>query len=1444
MKTLRKRFLAAVVCLAMAVTALPFGGAGTILAAGTTEAAEYEIYPTPHEITYQDGEFQISDSINIVYESGIDDVTKTRMSEVLALQGITGTASAAAQSGKTNFLIGIYGSDEYVDQYVKDNYSSIDTTVFANYGGHYVIAAEDEIVVLGADTDAAFYGITSLKHIFNQIENKTIRNLTIKDYADTNIRGFIEGYYGIPWSNEDRMSLMKFGGDFKMTSYIFAPKDDPYHTSKWRELYPEEEINAIKEMVEVGNSVKCRFVWTAHPFMGGFNASDVEGETASLLAKFEQLYSVGVRQFGVLGDDVGSLDRNAVIQVMTAVSDWAKAKGDVYDTVFCPAGYNHSWQGSYAELNDYDANFPDDVQIFWTGEAVCQPVEQKTLDHFKRYNTTSGEDRRSPLFWLNWPVNDINGQRLMMGKGSLLQTDITITDLAGVVTNPMQEAEASKVAIFAVADYAWNVKDFDDDQSWADSFDYIDADASEELHTLAKHMSNPQPNGHGLVLAESEELQPMISEFKTALASSESITEIGTSLAAEMDVIIDACDGFQAKSKNENLKEELLPFTGSLKDLATAIKNYIQAAIALENEENSDAVSYFMNGNSAYTDSKTHVRKGLSSNFYAQPGSTHLVPLAETIESAISDEINAYAFNTDDSEPAATLTASTNLTGFYEGTVANIIDGDTGTHAWYNGYEAAGQYYQVNISRPVTVYGIDVLNGSSASGKGQDTFGNAKLQYTTDGSTWLDVNGDIYSNYQEHVIVNDIELQNVVGVRYICTSVGTGNKWPSMREFTLILEKEASGQVYTNVEAYRELPASYGIDTNSIDAASGITLASGEYIGLKLDRIHEIDEVTCDITTDKLTLQTSENSHEWNSPDETGYIGNARYIRLINKTDTAITFDITDFTVTTSELYGKSLYAHNYSTVSDEAALFDGDWTTNCQFQGSQIVGTYFIYDLGAEIELDSFKVVCTDSEWDYPRHAKFSVSTDGTTWEDIMYLGNQDSDNDGEAANEDEIGDVLTNHEISYNTEKVSDLNKKARYLKFEITRTKVGADKWIRFQELEINDGAYMPTENNPTYEGPGESFDTKYSYMTDKNLATMYVPTKADSELIYHISEEESLNTVKIIQRGNSGAAVSVRTLSSPDTWKELGTLDDTICVLSAGNDTILDVKITWEENIPNIVDILVSSEEVTEPTEPDKTALQNAVAEAEKKQEAEYTEDSWSDFSKALADAKAVLADKNATEKSIADALSALTEAEKALVPAEDEPEPTVELPYTDVSEGDWFYDYVYDVYVKKLMTGLEDTVFGPGQNLARAQFAIILYRMEGEPKIEYTAQFPDVENNIWYTNAVLWAAKNGIVTGYSDTGKFGPSDNITREQMATMMYRYAKYKEMDVTDAKDLSSFPDGDKVQVFAVDGMKWCTAKGIISGKGEEPKILEPQGNTSRAECATIISRFTEITE
>ena len=140
-------------------------------------------------------------------------------------------------------------------------------------------------------------------------------------------------------------------------------------------------------------------------------------------------------------------------------------------------------------------------------------------------------------------------------------------------------------------------------------------------------MSNPQRNGHGLVLAESEELQPLINEFKTKLANGDSIIESGKQLIAEMNVIIDACDGFHANSKNENLKKELLSFTGSLKDLTTAIKHFTESAIAIEENDMVTAFNQFSNASSELINSQNHIRKLLNGTAKVSPGSTHLIPL-------------------------------------------------------------------------------------------------------------------------------------------------------------------------------------------------------------------------------------------------------------------------------------------------------------------------------------------------------------------------------------------------------------------------------------------------------------------------------------------------------------------------------------------------------------------------------------------------------------------------------------------------------------------------------------------------------------------------------------------------------------------------------------------------------------------------------------------------
>lgn len=185
--------------------------------------------------------------------------------------------------------------------------------------------------------------------------------------------------------------------------------------------------------------------------------------------------------------------------------------------------------------------------------------------------------------------------------------------------------------------------------------------------------------------------------------------------------------------------------------------------------------------------------------------------------------------------------------------------------------------------------------------------------------------------------------------------------------------------------------------------------------------------------------------------------------------------------------------------------------------------------------------------------------------------------------------------------------------------------------------------------------------------------------------------------------------------------------------------------------------------------------------------------------------------------------------------------SIQTPFIDIKSTDWFYDYVVEVYKQGIMTGKDEVTFAPSESLSRAQFAVILYRMEGEPDVSNlnSTTFPDVPEGIWYDDAVTWANANGIINGYTsgpDAGKFGASDNITRAQMATMMYRYAAYKNYDTTADGDLNSFQDASSVPDFAIDGMAWAVGKGIITG---DQGNLNPQGVASRAVGATIITRF-----
>ena len=186
----------------------------------------------------------------------------------------------------------------------------------------------------------------------------------------------------------------------------------------------------------------------------------------------------------------------------------------------------------------------------------------------------------------------------------------------------------------------------------------------------------------------------------------------------------------------------------------------------------------------------------------------------------------------------------------------------------------------------------------------------------------------------------------------------------------------------------------------------------------------------------------------------------------------------------------------------------------------------------------------------------------------------------------------------------------------------------------------------------------------------------------------------------------------------------------------------------------------------------------------------------------------------------------------------ETEAPVDEPFVDVAEGDWFYDAVVYAYQNELMDGVGGNRFAPNSETTRAQLVTILYRLEGQPAVSGDLPFTDVETGIWYTDAILWAAQNNIVNGVNDT-EFAPGDEITRQQLVTILYRYAEAKGYDVSASADLSGYPDADQVQDYAQPAMAWAVAENIIQGM--EDGTLKPAGNASRAQIATILMRFCE---
>lgn len=1172
------------------------------VAAGVAEGeGKYEVYPTPQEYTNGTGTTTLTDQVDVTYGEGIDSYTQKRVEDTLDVLDLK--KSTAPADSHTKLIVGIYGSNDAADQLKAE--MGVNEGLFGvenRFDVYSLYVSNGRIVILGEDTDAAYYGVTTLKRIFEQLNGNTIQNLMIKDYADIEFRGFIEGYYGNPWSHEDRIDLMQFGSEIKMNQYIYAPKDDPLHNSSWRQLYDEEGLKKISELAQAGNESKCFFVYALHTFMNSpINFNNYDAELKVVQAKFSQVIKeAGVRQIAILEDDAAGASAENIIRYMNDMNNWLKQLkaedpelSDLKtDILYCPTCYMNTTNAKMAAISK---SVSSEIHIVVTGGKVWGEISEEFSNNFHDGvdNKTGNNEGtgRYPYMWVNWPCNDnTKTSAIMGGHNYILHTGVQPGSYEGVVLNPIQESETSKVGIFTAADYCWKLwtDAAEGDQAWEDSFKYInhmtpiESEESNALREVARHMITQGPDqtvpGKQVQFDESVNIKDQITEFQGKLEDNSLEKTDLESLKSEFQKIKDAADLYLDPNKNTNKRTvaQIKPFLSCLRDMVGADLKLIEALAAEMDNDKSSMTAAYLDAQALYERSKTYGFSYYGAGIiYAQAARKYITPFTGTLLEYVAEEVktmvNPEGFDPSLNASGEKITSSYG-TSIQDGSYDNLNDKNDDTFIWFNQNLAVGDWLQYDLGAVWPVESVRILVGNDSNGKGSDKWNQYHLEYSEDGVSWQRL--DSHTGSSTSMDTYEVDMQSVLA-RYIrLVNDQALVKWARFSEFTVVYD--AAKPVYTNKDN-TDWKADWGVDTFSVREISDLSLAQGEYIGIKLDRICEIKEIlTSGTGLDSLVLEKSVNEKEWTQSKE----GNARYIRLINKGGAAVNVSIQSFTVKTKEILPMDLLEKDFPGEPDNNTKnwMDGNLSTATKFgSGPTQAGQYITYDLGQEIELRSLKVYVLDTDYDYPRDAVIQASVDNENWEDVLTIGDGIADTaDMASVKPAENGWTHDTVDVAYSYMENANINHvKARYLRMKFTAPYTS--RWVKVNEIRINGGEYIPSVNDPTFELE-ENVALKKGFepqnLRDGNITTAFQPdgTK-NSSLIYHLSDDKKISRINILQSGSaiSNAVVSVRT--GEDTWEEIGKLDESYSAFYVKDlENVYAVKLEWKDVVPTIYEII--------------------------------------------------------------------------------------------------------------------------------------------------------------------------------------------------------------------------------------------------------------------------------
>ncbi|WP_198671390.1 beta-N-acetylglucosaminidase domain-containing protein [Desertihabitans aurantiacus] len=696
------------------------------------------VSPTPQQMTREGRDLVLTPRARVVTDAGTDPAARDLLVEALQQADVTVDVGPDPRRGGTTFLLG--------DADRPDVAAALGDVAVPEQAEGYALRVSPRggptVALGGVDGAGQYYAVQTLRQLIEPERGRArIAGVAVSDFPSMPLRGTIEGFYGEPWTPAERLDQMAFHGDLKANTYIYAPKDDPYHRERWREPYPAEQLAGLRELVGAATDHHVRFTFALSP--GNTVCYSSEDDYRALVAKLQEMYDIGVRAFSVPLDDIaygqwncaadeeefGAAGPGAAGRAQTELLDriqteFIETHEGAHPLQMVPTEYYDTVDSPYkAALRTLD----EDVVVMWTGEGVVPP--EVTVEQADAADAAFGGQ---VFLWDNYPVNDYgqSSGRLLLAPYAEREAGLS-EHLVGIVSNPMNQASASKVAVFGIFDFTWNDRDYDPATSWEQAMRHLAGDdpATVEALLLFGDLNHLAPSFGDPWQPQAPVLQQHVERFWQRWDAGERAAAVAD-LRARAEEMAAAPQTIRAGVVDPMFVSDAAPWLTATERWAAATLTMLDALDA-RLAGDADAAAALVERSAQAQQQAAAVLVDPPDNRWGRAP----VKIADgvldrfLVEAALTLQLWELG-EAENVAPAGTATASSVEQDLDRLDVRFVNDGDLNTR-WASGYTDT-EWVQVELAEPTVVSAV-TLHWEAACAEAY------ALQTSTDGQTWTTV---------------------------------------------------------------------------------------------------------------------------------------------------------------------------------------------------------------------------------------------------------------------------------------------------------------------------------------------------------------------------------------------------------------------------------------------------------------------------------------------------------------------------------------------------------------------------------------------------------------------------------------------------------------------------------------------------------------------------------